>query len=485
MKNEKSIALSIRYENVKKFWTQREYDYQELIINGIVVHRETPGKTLRTMPFARIDIFYDSPDGIGRKSIRGVEFKVYREAAKFLSRGEVLLLNDKWRAAKYEGKYTHDDLHSRQPIYDNTIPNWISGKKTASKKLNRKQEASLKILDKKISKAIEESFYLPKEKKKESPLQDLFLTKDIDPKEVAGDEGLSTLYKHIKGDRELSKGKAIEYAKTLGVAPASLMFEPIAIPIWSYVKFSEPSDVYNSKDGPTMPGVCYSQIGTETEVCPQDIYRVDIEGIKIKDKKSIYDGFVAYYYKTDKILDQLNNKLCLIREQTDQTLLSGHYKYYLGICQLYGTEIRVLNPDPTSKFNIIANDVKPDLVAPIISFTRPDAVSSDKVLSTNIKNVQNLARLIREEEENKKKLNQVVLEKQTSLQVKEMERLTEKLTAEQKKLHADLTVLMYKFQAETEARAAMKKSFLGGLLSSADDDIKIPGLLKKDEKKRA
>ena len=51
---------------------------------------------------------------------------------------------------------------------------------------------------------------------------------------------------------------------------------------------------------------------------------------------------------------------------------------------------RILNFDPTSEIIVIKDDVDPDLVAPIISFTRPDAVSSDKVLSTNIKNVQNL-----------------------------------------------------------------------------------------------
>ena len=336
-----SIGLHTRYENVKQFWTKREYEYQELIINGIVVHRETPGKYLRTTPFARIDIFYDGPNGIGRKAMNGVEFKVYKEASKFLSDGELNILNIKWRKAKYLGKYNFQDPFCRHPIYDNSLPNWITGK-TDTKNLNKRIDEFLKNLE----------YEEPEEKVKPSPLQDLFLTKDIDPKEVVGDENLSTLYKHIKGDRELSKTQAIKYARTLGVAPATLMFEPKTINVWSNVKLSSKIE---TPDGSAaiLPGECYERSRTEVTVCPSDIYRLDIKAVKVNDPGSVYHGFMAYYYETNKISENANNRLCMIRvKDKNKTLLAGPYKYYLGIFQIFGTKKIILNPDPLAENKI-------------------------------------------------------------------------------------------------------------------------------------
>ena len=82
-----TLGLHQRFENIVSFWTKKEYELQELIVQGFVVHREIPGQSLRTTPFARIDIYYDGPNGIGRKAINGVEEKVYKEAKKFLSFG--------------------------------------------------------------------------------------------------------------------------------------------------------------------------------------------------------------------------------------------------------------------------------------------------------------------------------------------------------------------------------------------------------------
>ena len=463
-------GLNVYCENVESFWTKKEYTLQELIINAIVVHREPLENSKKTHPYARIDIIYDGLNGIGRKVINGFEYRVYHEAKKFLDYGELGLLNNKWKKAKYEGKYnSKSGPLDVTPIYDDDVPPWIRRDyRRISEDRNwiRKQKTSKELDD-----VYEKNFRLPQERLKEvkqSPLQDLFELTKIDPKDVADKGALSTLYKHIKGERELSKGKAIEYAKALGVSPASLMFEPMTIPMWSNVKFSERTD----------PGVCYVNMRDEREVCPQDIYRVDVEGIKINDKKSIYHNFVAYYYKADKISGEANNKLCLIREATGKSLLEGAYKYYLGIYQYYGPEIRVLNPDPTSNFKIIANNIKPDLVAPIVSFTKPSAVSADKVLSANIKNVQSLGRLIREEEENKKNLQNISLEKHT----KQIKILTEKHQKDLKETQANLEKLLLKFIAEAETKAATKKSFFGN--NPDPSDFVIPEFIQKGKGKK-
>jgi len=506
-KEETSVGIHSRHENVKQFWTKREYDYQELIINGFVVHREIPGQTERTIPFARIDIFYDGPNGLGRKAMNGVEEKVYKEARKFLEPQELDLLNDKWIKAKYEGKYKWNDPFCRHPIYDRTLPDWIVGKglnstlrKEAEKLKNKKEvdkllektveEHSTK-LNKKINDFIKEIHYKErinskkeKEKEKQSPLQDLFLTKDIDPKEVVGEDNLSTLYKHIKGDRELSKTKAIDYAKTLGVAPASLMFEPKTINVWSNVKLSEKVE---APDGSVayLPGECYEKIRTEVTVCPSELYRLDIKAIKVNDPNGVYDGFMAYYYQTNKVSEAANNKLCMIRtKEKGKTLLGGHYRYYLGIFQIFGTKKIVLNPDPTSENKIIAHDIEPDVVAPIVSFTNPAAILADKVLSKNLKQVQQLGQLIRKEKEERKKIKGGLGEYYDPKFQKELAISNAKFEANLSAIKAQIEDLNNKIAAQNAERIKSRMFNIPGLLSN-DDDIIIPEFIKKDEKKLA
>jgi len=263
------------------------------------------------------------------------------------------------------------------------------------------------------------------------------------------------------------------------------MFEPKTINVWSNVKLSNKIE---APDGSVaiLPGECYEKLRTEVTVCPSDIYRLDVGAIRVNDPDSIYDGFMAYYYQTDKVSEAANNKLCMIRTKNKgKTLLGGYYKYYLGIYQIFGTKKMIVNPDPLSEHRIIASDIEPDVVAPIVSFTKPSAILADKVLSDNIKSVQSLGKLIREEEEIKNKVNQVALQQQTRIKVKEMEIAHVKLIAEQKALQESLKAMMHKFQVEAEARDSMKKSFFGKMFQQYDEDIKIPELLEKDEKKRA
>jgi len=493
-KEETNVGLHSEHENIVSFWTKKEYELQELILQGFVVHREIPGQTLRTVPFARIDIYYDGPNGIGRKAMNGVEHKVYNEAKKFLSVGELDLLNHNWREAKYEGKYKWNDPFCRHPIYNKTLPAWIVGTalKDDTKKLTKKIKTKVvkeseAIVNKRINDFIKNIYYKEqKEKVKSSPLQDLFLTKDIDPKEVVGEDNLSTLYKHIKGDRELSKTKAIDYAKTLGVAPATLMFEPKGINVWSNVKLSDKVDDTLGNTA-YLPGECYERLQTEITVCPSELYRLDVKAIRVNDQNSIYDGFMAYYYETDKVSEAANNKLCMIRTKgKGHTLLGGHYKYYLGIFQIFGAKKIVLNPDPTSEHKIIAHNIEPDVVAPIVSFTKPSAILADKVLSKNIKQVQQLGELIRKEKEKAKEYLNVddALKNDPNFHKKLIETNKQYIEAT-KDITKKIEELEKRISLEQRERMKSKMFGIPGLLSSDDDDMIIPDFIKKEEKKRA
>ena len=75
-------GLHIYVEGIESFWTKKEYTLQDLIICGIVVHREGIGKQKDKVSYARIDIIYDSPNGLGRKMMSGFEQEVFEEAKK-------------------------------------------------------------------------------------------------------------------------------------------------------------------------------------------------------------------------------------------------------------------------------------------------------------------------------------------------------------------------------------------------------------------
>jgi hypothetical protein len=171
---------------------------------------------------------------------------------------------------------------------------------------------------------------------------------------------------------------------------------------------------------------------------------------------------MAYYYETNKISEAANNKLCMIRtKDKGKTLLTGYHKYYLGIFQIFGTKKIILNPDPLAENKIIADNIEPDVVAPIVSFTDPGAILVDKVLSKNIKQVQQLGELIRKERQ----------------AIDEQSRKT--LT----KIEQQIKELNIKIEAQNKQRLFPIPPGLG--LLSTDDDILIPEFLKKDEKKRA
>jgi hypothetical protein len=455
--------IYINHKGIKPFWTEREYQYQQLIINGFIVQRELVGwrynKTEKEIPRARIDIYYDTGEGVGIKKINGIESEVFKEACKFLNFGERVELNRKWITAKYLDNYDDKDPLCKKDLNSSELTPWIQfvdGVAKYNKDWVKGKEA----------------------KKTPDPIKDLFLTQDIDPKEVVGKKGLSTLYKHIKGDLDLTKKKALEYGAAINVAPQSLMFDPMRIVVWGNVNLIH-NVTFNNADENVFPevhtpGSIYIPLRVEHTICPAELYRVDIKCIRVRSKESIYDGFAAYYYEADKISDQAHNKLCIVRE-----LLGKNHKYYFGIYQIYGNKKRILNPDPSSDARIIADDVNPDLVAPIISFTKPAALEADKMVSKNLEDAQKLGRLIREEE-----MSRIKLDRQRKLIADKVNEKSEKilktLSKKQKVLDVKLQSFLTKIYYEAE-RSKIKGSFLGDLLKNKEDpaevDYEIPSFV--------
>lgn len=380
-----SEQLHIRHQGtVKPFWTQKEYEYQNLILNGWKVTRELNGYAKDEFPKARVDLYYDGPDGLGEKRIIGVEAKVYKEATKFFNKGELFLFNRDWTKAKYEGAFNYKDPLARQDISDDSIPPWHSDKKNWLKK-NKLQERNT------------------------SPLQDILLTNNIDPKELAPDGGLSSLYNYIQGKRELPKAKAQQYAELFGVAPQTLLFDTKTIPSWGNVDLNEERiDDDNNKF--SIGEIKYNEVYYYVP-CPAEIYRVDVKAVNIKHDFSVFGGKIAYYYETDGIAPRVNNRLCMIR--TYEALEDdkgnrfgpdeGYYKYYLGIYQIYGKKVRILNPDPTSEKRILAEDVDVDLAAPIVAVVDPRQLEPvHNIKPFRPQNINKIKQLIAEDENQKK-----------------------------------------------------------------------------------
>jgi len=481
---------NIKYKKVKPFWTKREYQYQQLIINGFAVQRETLPKAQYesgkdAMPKARIDIYYDTGNGVGSKKILGYESFVYEEAINFLDPGEISELNRKWKQAYADGYFDYDDPNCKKDLFTYDLPPWIYFDEAGQAKDKKDWNKNLR---------------------KDYPLRDLFLTQKFDAKEVVKDKDLSTFYKHIRGDLELTKRKAMEYGEAINIAPQALMFNPMRIIIWgnvnlthnvTYSGYNDQLDPLLGKNFPEVhtTGSIYLPEKIESVIAPAELYRVDLKAVKVKSKESIYNNFVAYYYEADKVPDDINNKLCLVREWKNK----GH-NYYLGIYQIYGTKKRILNPDPTSENKIIAADVKPDLVAPIISFTKPEALEADKMLSTNLKDTQKLGKLIRDEEVSRINIGKKKIEIQKAIidrasdakktsqkNLDESKRLVKELEEKHQVMYEYLTEQFYKLKVEQEKKGLLKKSFIGDLFKKQEELVELPSdyELPKDEDKVA
>ena len=471
-----SVKLDTRYVGaVKPFWTLKEYLYQNLILNGFVVQRELPGYSKTDIPFARVDLYYDGDDGLGQKRINGVESKVYREATKYLSKEEVAEFNRKWTAAKQEGKYDNQDPLSRKDITDSSIPPWHTDKNWMSKHKNT------------------EYF--------DTPLQDIILRNNIDPKDLAAEGGLSSLYNYMQGKRELPKSKAEEYAKILGKAPQTLMFDTKMIPCWGNVSLQKQTTDINSMK--YQPGEIRYNEEVVTEPCPAELYRPDIKCIRVDWDKSVYHGMVGYYYETSNTSEahqlKLNNSLCMIRtyealkDDKGNEVDRGYYKYYVGIFQIYGNKKRILNFDATSDHKIIADDVKIDLVTKIVSLIKPAFLDQD--MKVKVENVQKIGALLRHEQELQKETQKVSkMSEQLSQSILDEYYKTKKEKSKMEKNLKELMIEMDKIKKQNQEiqRQSLKlfeKEFTQDVertINLYGDRIKPDGVVEfKARKKRA
>tara|TARA_R100000656_G_scaffold82128_1_gene60113 strand:- start:386 stop:1843 length:1458 start_codon:yes stop_codon:yes gene_type:complete len=374
-------SLIVEYKNIKKFKNKEEYLIQKIKPQSFVINRDLKDR------FAVIKIYYDEAKFYGRdtkttkfKKITGADLEVYKEAKKYLSATEDAMLMDAWDNARQNG-YWKSGLDDRLSEYDTAEPSEL--------------------------------------------LSNALYNKGLSVKEATKDD-YSTMYKVLKGSgseegRELTRAKAIEYAKAIGCDPASLMFNKLKVPLWGTVDLSEEKKLKEKKEEDELgiPGFVEKSYGpgriavstkVNSVICPRDLYLPTVKAIAINSKDSIYDGMIAYYYHTNKISDEAINKMCVVGYHVDSSFTIGKTKiggeedrYYFGIYRIYGTKKKLINPDPnipeTDLRHIILDDFTPSFVAPIISLASADALENKDTIP--VQKLQTVGQLIRKDELNK------------------------------------------------------------------------------------
>jgi len=314
MKKQASVFFKLKHVGINSFQNFEDYYNADLdtVKKNFIVTRKAPTKK-NIIPEAYVEIQYEN---IGKKIINGVDSRVYKEASRYLKHSERNELNKQWKAA-------------------NKIKN--------------------------------DTAYI---------LNDLFLTKDLNVKDIATEKGISTLYKILKGDLELTKKKAIEYAEKLNIDPALLMFDAPQMTCWSNVNL--------------INGKVFIPDYFETHEAPRELYSEDLKAIKVVGPEtSPFNNWIAYYDHKNVIDTHAHNKFCYVRERIlagpqENDFLLDEYRYYLGIYQIYGTKKRILNIDPTADNKIIKDDVRPETVSIIKSF-KPENITAEIIPMTKDK----------------------------------------------------------------------------------------------------
>ena len=377
-------SLVIVNDGIKRFASKEEYQVQKIKPTNFQVSRNLKDRTANIKIYYNQSYYYGNvayPKGqtIQSKYIKGADLEVYKEAKKYLSPSENTMLQLSWDKAR-QSDYMESAYHYNLSEYDTSEPSEL------------------------LANALE--------------------NKDLSVKEVTKDD-YSTMYKVLKGStkegRELTRAKAIEYAKAIGCDPASLMFNKLKVPLWGTVDIAEEKTIKEKKHKDELgveelveksyrPGQIAVSTKVESVICPRDLYLPTVKAIAIKSKESIYDGMIAYYYHTNKISDEAINKLCVVGYHIDSSFTIGKTKigvkedrYFFGIYRIYGTRKKLFNPDPNisekDPRHIILDDFTPSFVAPIVSLAKADALENRDVIP--VQKLQTVGQLIRQEELNK------------------------------------------------------------------------------------
>lgn len=206
---------------------------------------------------------------------------------------------------------------------------------------------------------------------------------------------ISTVYKHVKGDRDVDRKTALRYASYFGCDPADILFPPVKIPVTGKVDFLDK----------VRPGeIIYSDpksLDQSLVLCPRDFYSSidDIRAVKVASKGSVYNDHVVFYYYTNKKEDDCENKICFIVAETKpedkgpfhdifkDEFLGEEKWYYIGIYENHRGTIQILNPDPFRKGEVMVTNPNIKFITPIIGIVNIDKVKFSPIEERSAKKV--------------------------------------------------------------------------------------------------
>tara|TARA_Y100000816_G_scaffold291871_1_gene284743 strand:+ start:839 stop:2809 length:1971 start_codon:yes stop_codon:yes gene_type:complete len=188
-------------------------------------------------------------------------------------------------------------------------------------------------------------------------LNEIIKKKNLTPKEIAVGTGLNeaTIYRHIQNTLDVNRQTAKDYAKFFGMDPSEILFNDIEIPLKGYVDFSSEGEAFDieyimslySKDsqkddqlenvfkkieiqrkiqlikGKIFPGRVKEQElkakkreefqteSLDSINCPRDIYRPDVEAIRVTSSECSLNNKDIFYYKENEKENLKNLTLCV------------------------------------------------------------------------------------------------------------------------------------------------------------------------------